>query len=414
MIRTLRRNFIALAMLTLVAAMAVVMLFVYNLAGFRIARQYDVLLEWMLECDGSLPSALEEMAEDQREDLGPIPEILYETRHFSVVMEEDGTVSDLRLSSIHSVDCTEAAEMAAAAREDPDRKGSLREGWNIYFFRWEQREDGSVLLVFIDATSRIWVMRSMSRYMLLVAAIVLFLYFFLYFWYSKKIVRPYQEAQERQRRFVTNAGHELKTPLAVIAANTEMAEAVSGETRWTRSTLRQVRRMDGLVQELVTLARLEEKETPELTRVDWSRICAEEAESFREVICAGGKSFRQAVTPGLFVRGEEKALRQLVTILLDNAAKYCDAGGDVRLVLEREKRSAVLSVTNRYEQGAGVDCSRFFERFYRGDESHSGERPGYGVGLSIAQQTVQVLGGTIRASWQDGEIRFTVALRESR
>ena len=411
MIKKLRRNFIALAMGTLIMAMGMVLGIVVLLAMHQVTEQYEVLLDWMLQYGGKLPNGMDEIDEQTRTDLAALPEIIYETRYFSVELDADRAITDMHLSFIHSVNAETVQRLTKIALKDRDHHGWILNQGSQYLFKWKVQEDGTILMVFIDATSRAWILAVVTQYMMLMATIVVVVYFFLYSWYSRRIVQPYIETQEQQKRFITNASHELKTPLAVISANTEMLEAKNGENKWTQSTMRQIERMTGLIQELVTLSRLDEKKKTEFVKVDWAQICTQEAESFAEVAHSAGVAFEQEIAKAVCVKGEEKALRELVTILLDNAVKYCDAGGAVSVRLTVEKHMAVLEISNSYANGGNVDYDRFFERFYRADESHNSMKSGYGIGLSIAKQIVEILGGTLKVQWIDDRVRFAVTLR---
>lgn len=411
MIKKLRRNFIALAVFTLMMAMGIVLGIVTWMAAHQLTQQYEVLLDWMLEYNGKLPEVMDDLDEDERKNLLVIPEIIYETRYFSVEMDEEHNVQDMHLSFIHSVNREKATALAQEAMKSRYRHGWIYDHGSQYLFKWQAQEDGTILLVFIDATSRLWILTAVMRYMMIMAGIVIFVYFFLYTWYSRRIVQPYIEAQQQQKRFITNASHELKTPLTVIAANTEMIEAKNGESKWTQSTLRQIERMNGLIRELVTLSRLDEKEKVELAKVDWSHICVEETDAFAEVAHNAGLEYEPQIAPGISVKGEEKALRELATILLDNAMKYCDREGKVAVTLTTERHGAVFTVSNSYAAGKDTDYTRFFERFYRADESHNSQKSGYGIGLSIAKQIAEILGGRLDVDWKDGVISFSVTLK---
>ncbi|MBR1701395.1 MAG: HAMP domain-containing histidine kinase [Lachnospiraceae bacterium] len=411
MIKKLRRNFIALAMGTLIMAMGMVLGIVALLAMHQVTGQYEILLDWMLAYDGKLPDGMEEIDEETRQDLAAIPEIIYETRYFSVELDADREITDMHLSFIHSVNADTVRKLTKTALKYKRRHGWIWNQGSQYLFKWKVNEDGGILLVFIDATSRAWILTTVTQYMVLMATIVVVVYFFLYSWYSRRIVQPYIETQEQQKRFITNASHELKTPLAVISANTEMLEAKSGENKWTQSTMRQIERMTGLIQELVTLSRLDEKKKTEFVKVDWSQICAQEAEAFAEVARNAGLEFTQEITKPVYVKGEEKALRELVTIFLDNAVKYCDTDGIISVHFTAEKHMAVFRICNSYANGRNVDYDRFFERFYRADESHNSKKSGYGIGLSIAKQIVEILGGTLKAEWKDNTIQFVITLK---
>ena len=264
----------------------------------------------------------------------------------------------------------------------------------------------------MDATSRYGLTRLIMTYMAGLWSFVLLLYVLLMIHFSKKLVQPFIENDERQKRFITNASHELKTPLAVISANNEMTEAVSGKTKWTESTGRQVKRLQSLIEDLVVLTRLDEMAEIALTDIDCSALVLETAESFRDVIESSGRTYRCEIEPNIHVQGEQRAIQQLTSILLDNAAKYCDEGGTITVKLSGKSKGkgAVCSISNTYAAGANEDTSRFFERFYRQDESHNSGKSGFGIGLSMAKEITERLKGRIRASYSNQTISFTFEL----
>ena len=208
-----------------------------------------------------------------------------------------------------------------------------------------------------------------------------------------------------------NASHELKTPLAVIRSNTEMEEIVSGESEWTQSTIRQVDRMNSLIQNLVMISKSREMEgRTELAKINASEAVAQTARDFASRAETEGKTLLQDIVPDLELTADGSQLRQLTMILLDNAVKYCDANGNIAIRLEPAakwgKKGIRLTVSNDYAAGKDVDYTRFFDRFYREDKSHNIDTGGYGIGLSIAEHICEQYKGSIRADWRDGKIFF--------
>ena len=229
---------------------------------------------------------------------------------------------------------------------------------------------------------------------------------------SQGVVRSEVKNAERQKQFITNASHELKTPLAVIRANTEMQEMVGGATEWTESTLKQVDRLNGLIANLVMISRAQENDTGEIKDMDIAAIVRETAQTFTVVAESDNKHFHTEIPDTLMHRCNEGGLRQLLSLLIDNAVKYCDEGGQIGVSLTtagRGGRWALLQISNDYKDGENTDYNRFFERFYRSDESHN-SKGGYGIGLSVVAELVKNMRGTIDAGWKDGRIIFTVKL----
>ena len=227
-------------------------------------------------------------------------------------------------------------------------------------------------------------------------------------------IRPFVRNMENQKRFITNAGHELKTPIAIISANAEAIEMLNGQSQWTDSILKQVRRLSNLIQDLIMLSKMGERSQVDLviTDVNLSETVHAVADSFQQLAIDAEKTLTTAIADGIHVKGDSKCLYELVNILVDNAVKYCDDKGTIDVSLRRGRlgKGAVVAVTNTYADGANVDYSRFFERFYRGDTSHNSQKAGYGIGLSMAEELTKLMGGKINVSYKAQRITFTVRL----
>jgi signal transduction histidine kinase len=234
--------------------------------------------------------------------------------------------------------------------------------------------------------------------------------------FSKRAIRPEIENARRQQQFMTNASHELKTPIAVIRANTEVTEMLSGETEWTRSTISQVDRLEALVGDLMAIIRDQEEASgdSELGEVDVTAVVGKAANSFKSVAQQGGIELSTELAEGVALRGNAATIEQLTCLLMDNAIKYCDAHGtvEVKLAPSLLGRGCTLAISNDYAQGADVDYRRFFERFYREDQSH-GNQKGMGIGLPVAQSICERYHGSIKASWKAGRITFTCQLKDA-
>ncbi len=406
MIRRLRYRFILVATAALVIAVSLTLSAVLLLSSRRIDIQYGAVLEAILENGGRLPGRL---PDDERIDVDEIPELLYELRFFSVVVDGDGNVSGRDTGHIATVDRQTADRAVGTAVRTGRPEGRVRAERFYFNYASRQTEEGR-LYVFIDVSSRAWILREITSYMWIVGLCIAAIFLLIIFFYSREVIAPYVESMEKQQQFITNASHELKTPLAVISANTEMTEKLSGETRWTRSTLKQVERLNGLVARLVTLARMREKKPEDLMPVDMSRVASEEADDFEDVVTVSGKRFSKSVEMGVTVKGDEKSLRELCAILLDNAAKYCDEGGCVSISLAGGRHPA-LTVSNTYAGEGKVDTSRFFERFYRQDGSHNSQKQGYGIGLSIARDIAFHMEANLRCTFRGGVISFAVTMK---
>ncbi|WP_194609251.1 sensor histidine kinase [Clostridium vitabionis] len=412
MIKKLQRKFILLAtaavVLLLVAALGTV-----NLVNFWKARDEAMeVLDSIADNGGVLPDIAGN--HELRRFYDAEPEIAFQTRYFSVTLDSDLDVVSVDTDHIAAISESEAREYALNILAGKKTSGYLNGPDNAaYCYTSAKTEDGGYLVVTLDCTRYLRPARLFARYSLVLGIACILLYMGILTLLSRRLLQPIIRNMQNQKQFITNAGHELKTPIAVISANTEVLEMINGKNEWTESIMNQVKRLTGLVNELISLAKVGERVDIPLGPASISAEAEAAASEFRVVAEQQQKKLTAQIAPGLVVRAESGGLRELVSILMDNAVKYCDDGGTISILLEKagRNRNIRLMIANDFAEGQGVDCSRFFERFYRQDESHSASRKaGYGIGLSMAEGLVKMFNGKISAAWKDGMIRFTVVL----
>lgn len=337
-------------------------------------------------------------------------EFTYSTRFFAVIFPKDASgPMEVKTSHIASVDDNQAVSIAERLRKRLIHFGR----YESFYYENADLSGGRTIVVVMDCTSLV----TMSRRILTLATFIIIVGIILSLLILRKLASKIAEPEirnaENQKAFITNASHELKTPLAVIRANTEITEAMSGETEWTKATLRQVDRMQGLIQNLVQITRAQEQDSKEdRSDIDVVAAAKETVDTYQAVAGQEGLKLTTDFPESLHMVAEGGQIRQLISIFLDNATKYCDPGGTIHVKLSSAKRGkqTVLQVSNDYRDGATVDYSRFFDRFYREDKSHNTDRGGYGIGLSIAESIVEQYRGSADASWKDGRITFTCRL----
>ena len=439
-IKSIRTKFIIISTLSFCAVMLLMGGFVYLFSTITIRNEARQIMYRIVENDGDLPAALEDQesfskkvsdgdSKDEEIDwslrgifgldslFGESPDYIYTTRYFSVLFNENQSVEEIKASHIAYIDEEEAVEYARAALTRFRSFGNF----GRYYYDVSPRDNGGTIVIYLDRTTQVAFAHRILFAVLILLGAGTILAFFMMRIFSKDVVKTEIENAERQKQFITNASHELKTPLAVISANTEMIEMISGENEWTQSTMRQVARMNGLIGNLVKIVRAQEIDKGELAEQNIAPFVRETAESFSAVAAGEGKRMEMEIEDPVILRSDESKIRQLVSILVDNAVKYCDEAGLIRVTLARGGKAAVLTVVNTYADGASVDYSRFFERFYREDEAHTiGEihtgstadsnKSGYGIGLSIAESLLKSVRGSIQVSWKDGNIIFTCRL----
>ena len=407
MIRTLRRRFLLIALASLTGTLAVLCL-VINLGYHAITTQRaDQVLQMLHQNAGQFPEP------ETQADPGAFPgfqvtlETPFETRYVVVRLTGQREVAEVDMEHIAALDREKVIQQVEQILD-----GGKSSGYSGYY-RYQVFDDGEEgqTIVVLDCFLQLQAANNVLRLTLLASLACIAIVFLLLVFLSRRVVRPFAENLEKQRRFVTDASHELKTPLAIISANTGLLEASLGENRWLASTQVQVSRLDRLIGHLVELARTEEALTEEeLQPVDLSGVVAGQIEDYRLLAQASGKELESDVTPGVIVRGAADNLKRLCTLLLDNAVKYCDSGGTIRLTLAQRGRWAVLSIANPC---AGLDPAqlpRLFDRFYRADASRSRDTGGYGIGLSTARAIVGRHRGRLTAKSEDGLVVFTARL----
>lgn len=408
MIDRLRRQFIMIAMLsvTLVVLLTAVSINVFNYLSTD--KSLSGTLQMIEENQGMIPQFPGgKPGKPPRDQFNP--ETPYSTRYFVLYYSAGGTLDRADMRHIAAVTEEDANRFLSVALDRGEGMGYTGD----YKYYVTRAGDDRYLAIFLDCQRELHSIRTFALISLLVAAISVALVYVLIWLFSKKAIEPTVKSVEKQKRFITDASHELKTPLTVIATSLKVLEMEVGRQKWIDKAQAQTEHMTRLVNDLVTLARLDEEKPPlRFVRFDISGVVAETAESFRDFAAAEGHPLEIEAAPGLSCRGDEYAIRQLVSVLLDNAVKYADSGGSIRLRLESAPKGVVLRV---YNPCAGLDITeldKLFDRFYRPDRSRSKQTGGFGVGLSIARSIVEAHHGSIRAECpEEGVIQFTVVLR---
>ena len=227
---------------------------------------------------------------------------------------------------------------------------------------------------------------------------------------SRKIIAPLEENDARQKQFVSDAGHELKTPLAVMSTNCELLRRELGDDPWLDNIEYENERMSLLVKELLDLSHAESGITAE-EEVDYSNLVVGEALPFESIAFEKGLILDTNVQEGIWLKGNPGQLKQLTAILLDNAIDHSEGGRDILLSLVSDRKNAVLKVTNYGKEIPLDKQDKLFERFYRMDEARTEDGNNhYGLGLAIAKAITQAHNGTIGISCRDGKVTFQVTI----
>lgn len=423
MIRKLRRKFIAIA-ITSTALVLFLIIGAINIASFLDVNQTaDELLQILSDSNGTFPKDPNDLRDerpdgfrgstepllkdDERKDFhkrrGALPaEAPYNTRYFTVTLNKDGSVYSTDTSKIFATSSSQASEYALELYKKENIKGYL----NYYrYLRTTVEEDGQsrYLYIFLDQEQELSTFRNFLASSVLVSLAGLLIVFALLLIFSGRAIKPVAESYAKQKQFITNAGHEIKTPLTIIDANTEILEMMGEENEWTRSIHNQVWRLTDLTEKMVFLSRMDEEQT-QMTMIDFSLSDAvtETVEPFLAVARTTNRTLELSVEPQVYCHGDEANIRQVISLLVDNALKYSSESGVIRVTLKATSRHCRLNVWNTVEQIEPGNHDELFDRFYRRDSSRNTKTGGHGIGLSVAQAIILAHKGKISAKSEDG------------
>ena len=408
MIKKLKIRFICLAMASLFVVLAVSVIGMNAINYSTIVKDADDVLTFLSRNQGVFPEAEGTMPNEHKAPNAPnaqiapkrfSPETPYESRYFSVLIDESGNIIRTDTRRIFSVDSESAGEYTEKVYASGKKSGFIDE------YRYLQSVEGNFTrVIFLDCGRKLdgfytylWISIGMTLAGLAVMFMVIV-------FFAGKIVRPIAESYEKQKQFITDAGHEIKTPLTIINANVDLLEDDPEDADCLQDIRQQAQRLTALTNDLVYLARMEETDRPpEMTDIAVSEIISETAAAFRAPALMQEKEFICKIKSGLFMTGNDKAIRQLVNITLDNALKYSPEGGKIEIRFEQVRRTLQLSVCNTTEAAVNSEeLEHVFDRFYRMDKSRNSATGGHGIGLSIAKAIVEAHKGSIRAWSQDG------------
>ncbi len=413
MFRKTRRKIVAAVFFSLLAFLLVLLLTIY-LASYRATEEKNrEALQRFTEngrteerADGGPIEVWDDDRRDEGRRGGPLrdePPRLDLYNFYSVAFGEDGSVLSVDLGDDRFF--TEDA-LVSLSRSILDSGKTDGKTDNLMYM--VQSDGSKTLVALLDITVTDSSMNTLLRQMLIIGAAALLVISLISLFLARRIVKPLEEADRKQKEFISDAGHELKTPVSVISTNVDLLSRQSGGNEWLSNIQHENERMGTLITELLDLSRAESAEIPK-ERVDLSRLVRGEALPFESVAFERNLSLHCDVTDGIAVEGSADRLAQLVSILLDNAVEHAD-GGEISLSLLPEHHQAVLTVTNRGEEIPSEERERIFERFYRLDRVRNGESGHYGLGLAIARAIAYSHRGTLRVECGNGLVSFIAEL----
>ncbi len=399
--QTLRKKFIFFAM-SAVTVLLVVLIGAINAFSWVILdRQSDEILHAIADGEGMF-------LQKEPQPYGKTPfappmnmDTIKSARFFMVHVDRNGNIKDVNIDQISSVTVEQATDYAEKATNNSGK---------ISNFKYEKKHLGDGSLIFFMDTSaqtRTFVMvLTLSCVIAVVCWIAVLIFAFIF---SKRTVRPILAGIEKQKQFITNAGHELKTPLAIIQSNNDASALINGETKYTKNIRRQTQRLNVLMSNLLTLSKLDEEIKLPTENVNISEKIKELLPEYEDALSEKEIRFSCDIQPNVSMQVHADTFLQMISVLMDNAVKYTSVSGTVQFRLYTDGKEIVIEEENTCEKDGNADAERLFERFYRADTSRTQDSnvSGYGIGLSAARAIAETFGGTLKANYTDsGTIRF--------
>ena len=420
--RRLRRKFILVAMGAVTVVLTLIIAGINIVNYSHVCKMADARLDYILAGKDGIDWGDESKAEPAngkdagdsqagvriRHFEGMTAESPFDTRYFTVTIDA-GQVADVNTARIAAVGAKRAASIAARLHA---------KGWTSGFsgnYRYTTDvQDDEITYVFVDCSRELASFHSFLSASVAISCIGWLAVLAIVTVASGAVIRPMVESYSKQKRFITDASHEIKTPLAVIDAANEVQEIESGESEWTQSIHEQVARLTALTERLVFLARMDEGSAGfTMASIDLSEAVDKAAAPFESVAVSRGKRLSMSVATGVRAHADAAAVTQVVELLLDNATRYASEGSVIELSLRAVSRgagkgSAELVVSNAVDELPEGDLDRLFDRFYRADVSRSSKTGGSGVGLSVVRAIAEAHGGSASVCGHSNQITFIV------
>jgi len=405
MFKKSRRKIVAAIMSILVLLWVGTLSVIYASSYFEMEKQNEKMLKTHAEMY-TPPQSFGEMIPPNRprpdgnHGFNPESPMFQLSTFYTVAVSHDGDILEIKNEPPTVYTDDELKNLAQRIIKDGRNNGTEN---NLVFYKAEK--GGYTLVAFMDNTVVNESAITLFRYTLIFGGVALVLFFFLSVFLARKIVNPLEESYQKQKQFISDAGHELKTPVSVVSANAELLFREIGDNQWLQNIQYENERMGMLVGQLLELARTENV-TPQMEYLDLSRLVVGEALPFESVAFEKGLVLNSNIASNIAVEGNSTQLKQIVSILLDNAIRHSKEKSEVHLSLTKEHGFAKLSVINKGNEIPEEQCEQIFERFYRVDTARNSGDKHYGLGLAIAKAIVSSHKGKIEVLCYNGLVEF--------
>lgn len=406
MFKKSRRRIVAAIMTVLVLLWVGTLCVIYASSYFEVSSRNRDMLKEHTELYSLNPQDTNDIKFDNRPkpgggnpDFRDTPMFKLST-FYSVAISEEGELLSIDSRDNAVYDDEELLEIAREIISEGKQTGVK----SNLIYRMEDKH-GYTLVAFMDNTIMQESMTTLFRYTVIFGSIAIIALFFLAVYLAKRIVQPLEESYKKQKQFISDAGHDLKTPISVISVNAELLSKELGDNQWLSNIQYENGRMGTLVGQMLELARTENIAT-QMETLELDRLVGGEALPFESVAFEKGLTFQCDIAENIYVRGNAAQLKQLTTILIDNAIRHCEQGKEIVLTLSSDRNYAVLSVVNDGDEIPPEHRKEIFERFYRIDSVRNGDAGHYGLGLAIAKSIMVAHHGKIEVLCYDGKVEF--------
>ena len=409
MIAGLQKKFILISAASTLAVFSIIFLLLVLFSWDQMEKTMDTLTDAIVSNDGVFPDFEpdDHRGPSQRLPYGEIitEETQFSTRFFTVWLDGEKQILRINMDAVSSISRDDVKEYVQKALKEGRERGWVSD----YRYRILETGQGATV-VFVNGSMN-WAVTTrllVTAFLVLLGSALLIL--LLTVLLSKRVVRPVAESYEKQKQFITDANHELKTPLTLILSNLDIVEAELGQNEWLDDIRSEGERMGLMINQLVALSRMDESQAHMVrSAFDLSAAVEDTVSELQPLAAERGKKLQTSIEPGIRYEGDEGLIRRLASILMDNAVKYCDEGGEIRVEV-CQHRHPVLIVENTYAQVDQLELDRLFDRFYRADKARTFSGS-FGVGLSIAQSIVRSHRGSIHAYRKGNTIGFRAELK---
>lgn len=402
MIKKLRFKIIIVMMIAVVVVLSVIIGGI-NIKNYHdLTKRADSTIEILKMNDGKFP---QKPMPGNNNPFEMSPELPFESRFFTITYNESNEVMEVNIDKVASINKDEAIEYGNKAIKNKKNKGFM----DSYRFLVFEKENQETMIIFLDCNRELDSFSKVLNTSIIISVIGVCVVFVLVLIFSKIVTKPVVQTYQKQKSFITDASHELKTPLTIINASCEILEYNDQNNEWIKTIKDQTKRLTDLTNKLVFLSKMdEESKKAMMTDFSLSEIMNEVITSYLPLSVTTNKKIVYNILPNVSMNGDLLMIKEMLNLLIDNAFKYASNNSDININLKTQGKSKIIIISNLAENLPSGDLKILFDRFYRLDSSRNSETGGHGIGLSVVKAIVELHKGKITIFSDGKEITFTI------